>query len=399
MAPGCFASIVHKIKMALHRDPNTHATTDQTKGQTNGSISSSSGPDDSPRGVHLIGSVPHESLASVEQVWSKMLTSLPGRLCRVPDGELGSRFYYVNWQASVFPQSVLRATNMVGDQPSGQFDASYVPKLEDIKPTGYDDVAIESYQHFVKQRESGAIAKGIRFQVCLPSPLEAVGIHVHAPYQAAVAPLYEQRMLEALANIQAAIPAEDLAIQWDVAVTFGFIEYERGNLKVPFFKPWFPNALEHSLEVLKRVSFATNKDVEMGYHLCYGDVEHQHFVEPKDTSLIVEVANRMVKDVHPAHSIAYFHLPVPKDRTDAAYFRPLNDLHLPTATQLFLGVVHFDDLKGTQDRIAAAQQFAPKNFGVATECGMGRTPKEQLDGILDVARAVSGPYKSIRSKI
>ena len=161
--------------------------------------------------------------------------------------------------------------------------------------------------------------------------------------------------------------------------------------KVPFFlfTPWFAPVKEGILERIVRLSGAVDKHVELGYHLCYGDIQHRHFVEPKDTGLLVEVANLILAQVQ--HPVGWIHMPVPKDRTDAAYFAPLEALKLQEHTELFLGLVHHADEEGTRRRIEAAQKVVPK-FGVATECGMGRTPPEELDGILKICAAVSAPY-------
>ena len=86
-------------------------------------------------------------------------------------------------------------------------------------------------------------------------------------------------------------------------------------------------------------------------------------------------------------------MPVPKSRTDKEYFEPLRDLSSSLGdTELVLGLVHFDDLEGTKARIAAAGNVV-KAFGIATECGLGRTPPEQLDNIFDISVAVSQPLK------
>jgi hypothetical protein len=89
--------------------------------------------------------------------------------------------------------------------------------------------------------------------------------------------------------------------------------------------------------------------------------------------------------------INYIHMPVPKDRTDVQYFEPLQHLK-PHATELVLGLVHNNDLDGTKLRIQAAGQSVD-SFSIATECGMGRTPAEQLENILGILAAVSTPTK------
>ena len=89
--------------------------------------------------------------------------------------------------------------------------------------------------------------------------------------------------------------------------------------------------------------------------------------------------------------INYIHMPVPKDRTDREYFEALPQLKSHD-TELVLGLVHYDDLDGTKSRIQAAGHFV-NSFSIATECGMGRTPPEQLENILGIFSTLSTPTK------
>ncbi|MCJ1258529.1 hypothetical protein MMC24_006362 [Lignoscripta atroalba] len=327
-----------------------------------------------PCGVHIVGSVP---LPSSEHVFRQVCKNLPGRLRRLPDGETGTRQQFTGFQGAVFAPTpaVLRS-------PDGSARSREEVNIQ-LLPTGYDDFALASYATFCQLRTEGVIPQGTRFQVSLPTPINTVAVFVDPSYQEVVEPVYEKALLSALRRIQDEIPAKDLAIQWDVAVEFGMLE------NVGFvFVPWWSPVKEGVVERIVRVSAAVDEGVEMGYHLCYGDIEHRHFVEPKDMGLLVEMANLIVEQVE--HRVSWFHMPVPKDRADAAYFAPLKGLRRPDTTELYLGVVQFEDEEGTRRRIQAAKEVV-KEFGVATECGMGRTPPEQLAGILEISAAVSAP--------
>lgn len=75
------------------------------------------------------------------------------------------------------------------------------------------------------------------------------------------------------------------------------------------------------------------------------------------------------------------------------YYAPLSELYPALrdhGCELYLGLVHYDDLKGTKIRIQEASKLAPV-FGVATECGLGRTPTEQVEGIMELMAEVSEP--------
>jgi methionine synthase II (cobalamin-independent) len=122
------------------------------------------------------------------------------------------------------------------------------------------------------------------------------------------------------------------------------------------------------------------KGVELGYHLCYGDYGHEHFVQPKDASLLVEVANAIGAGIQ--RPVDWIHMPVPRARTDDAYFEPLRNLKLQPGTELILGLVHFTDgVEGGRRRLEAAQRAISK-FGIATECGLGRRPRETIEPLL-----------------
>ena len=63
------------------------------------------------------------------------------------------------------------------------------------------------------------------------------------------------------------------------------------------WKTWFSPVEEG---VISRVLAMAGKgnvaeDVELGFHFCYGDSGHKHFVEPKDTGRIARVMNAVLE--------------------------------------------------------------------------------------------------------
>ena len=155
-----------------------------------------------------------------------------------------------------------------------------------------------------------------------------------------------------------------------------------------YWKAYFSPVKAGILDRLERYAKAVSPDAEMGFHLCYGDFGHRHFVQSTDLEIPVELANAIMERISPVHSVTYLHMPVPKDRTDEAYFSPLKNLKA-LRTKLFLGVVHPDDEAGTRKRLETVQAVCPRIAGVGTECGMGRTPAEHLGSILEICAAVT----------
>jgi hypothetical protein len=340
-----------------------------------------------PAGALLVGSVP---LEDTDAVIATAAQHLGRHLRRIPDGETGVRTIWVTWQQSVFarhPDLVEEATDedQYAPFPRYRIRDGVDPDAVRFENLGYADVAIASYERFAALKRAGAVPAHARFQVSLPTPLAPLNNFAALDQRALLEPAYEDAMLREVDAITAAIPNGQLAIQWDVAFEMGFVE----GLPDPMFTAWFDDPLGGSVARIARASERVPAGVELGHHLCYGDFGHAHFVQPRDAGRLVEMANA----IHAAitRPIAWVHLPVPHDRTDAAYYAPLAGLRLHPGTELYLGLVHLRDGEdGARARIAAAQEFVG-SFGVATECGFGRRPADTVTPLLDLHAAVAEP--------
>ena len=336
-----------------------------------------------PRGVHLVGSVP---LGGAEDVFRVANSILGGRLRRIPDGETGERINWIGWQARFIgsnPHFEMIPPNPTDYAPLPHFQLRSPLSSGEItfEQLGYADAAKTSYAVFSQLKQAGLIPAATRFQVSLPTPLAPIIAFIVPRDQAVVEPAYEAAMFAELDQIAAAIPHHELSIQWDVAVEFGILERATPTS--------FEDAKKVVVERLVRLGNRVPVDIELGYHLCYGDAGHKHFIEPEDASKLVEVANAISAGVR--RQINWIHMPVPRNRTDDAYFAPLRHLHLHPETELYLGLVHFTDgVEGTRRRIAAAQKVVA-DFGVATECGMGRRNAATIPELLRIHSEVAAP--------
>jgi hypothetical protein len=329
--------------------------------------------------VHFVGSV---ALDTPEEVFAAIGQYCGPYLKRVPDGEPGGRRLWISWQIPV-----LRANPSLA--PVGE---GLIPlKLADgVKPEtihfgelGYFREARPSYRDFLTARDAGQIPPHVRFQVSLPTPWAVVMPFCQQPDAQQILPAYERAMLREVERICKAIPRRDLAIQWDVC-----IEMIQWDGRVPTTPP-FPGMEQVFAGNFSRWGAAVPADVELGFHLCYGDLDAKHFVEPLDATKMVELANLIARSV--ARPITWMHMPVPIDRTDDAFFAPLKNLQLAPGTELYLGLVHASDgVEGTKTRIAAAQHHV-QNFGIASECGIsrGRDPNLALEFIKTYAGAAA----------
>ncbi|EMC93658.1 hypothetical protein BAUCODRAFT_37360 [Baudoinia panamericana UAMH 10762] len=350
------------------------------------------------RGCHLIGSVP---LPDTETVLRQCTSALPHRLKRIPDGETGFRNLFTTWQSLMFHVSPELCVKFEYNRPvpAGEFSQQQVDegieKLEKAAPldTGYDKVGIESYGVFKKLKDEGVIAKDTRFQVSMATPPNVLSPFVEAPFQARVEPLYQDALYRSMRTLQEKIPHQDLAIQIDLAVDTAFWD------GFPWFKPWFGDGnmdkiKAYIVDYTVRMIGQVDKDVDVLIHNCYGDMEHRHWIEPISLASVTERGLRIFEKT--PHNIDGFHVPVPKSAMDnlEKYLEPLKQL-IPKFkehnTDLYLGVIHYNDRAATDKMIAAAKNVLDYPFGVATECGMGRTPPEEIKDILQLSCEVSEP--------
>jgi hypothetical protein len=323
------------------------------------------------REVLLVGSVP---LGSAEAVFTTCAAALGEKVRRLPDGETGPRTNWIAWQRAVLASNpALRQLPASGPFPVFVLDPAYSGPLT-FGALGYAKAALESYRTFVRLRREGRIGERHRFQVSLPTPLGVIAQYIEAGAQAAVEPPYRERLLSEAQEIFAAIPARELAVQWDVAVEFAVLE----GLRRVHFTPVFEGIVDR----LAALTGIVPAEAELGLHLCYGDAGHKHFKEPADMGLLVKVANAV--SARAARTIEWIHLPVPQNRDDTTYFAPLRGLALRPETKLFLGLVHSGDgVEGTRRRMAMADRFV-SDYGIATECGFGRRPAESIPALLKI---------------
>jgi hypothetical protein len=129
------------------------------------------------------------------------------------------------------------------------------------------------------------------------------------------------RLLEEIKNWPPASLPEELAIQWGTAVEFSILEGVWHT-----FRGSSSQACGPITDLLRRIGNSVPEPIELGYHLCSGDAGHQHFIEPKDAGLLVEVANIVLDGLR--QPVSWVHLPVPRAGDDAAYSAPLATLRL-----------------------------------------------------------------------
>jgi hypothetical protein len=331
--------------------------------------------------VHFVGSIP---LPNAEAVFRTLSGAVGRHLIRLPDGETGIRKTWIRFLQDVLADNP--SIEVAKDVPPFKFTQwdgkvlREIPRLR-LKPgakpdansfaTGYADMAIESWVLFERLQKAGIIPSQVKFQICLPTPIAPTYNNMLPSDRPGLLRPLTQHFIGEVAKIAKALPNDRIALQWDVCQEV--LAWEG------YYEPGPVDFRTETVDVLTRIGDAVPVEIELGYHLCYGSPADEHLVQPRDAGIMVELTNAIVAGVK--RPIQYFHMPVPKGRSDDAYFAPLERLELRPPTELYLGLIHHDDADGDAARLAAARRHARVD-GIGTECGMARGDPARLPALL-----------------
>jgi len=326
--------------------------------------------------IHLVGSLP---LDSVDSVFSLIGSKLASCCHRIPDGETGDRQNWIAWQLGVFKkqEALVQAQNKDRDyqlHPPFTFAPGCGANDLDFSNLGFAREAISSFGKFSELQRTGVFPKTAKFMVAIPTPFAPVYSFTAYAEQLQVLPVYEAAILNELDEISRNIPHDRLVVQWDVATEMSIFEnVYRFNID----GEW-----DFLTDCLARLGDALEVDIELGFHLCYGSMNNKHWKEPESLEMCVNVSNELKKKI--SRPINFIHMPVPENRSDDAYFAPLLSLGTEGDTEIILGLVHGNQsIEQNLERVASARPYL-KEFGIATECGLGRVDPGKIPNLMEL---------------
>jgi hypothetical protein len=342
-----------------------------------------------PTSVHFNGSV---NLPDAETVMREISSRIPTGVRRITDGETGDRNYWISFQTRKFEQMPEFETVASGRAYETAADAPDMPRLRlsegastetiDWPNLGYADEYTKSFATFEELQEQGTIPTGVRLQLQYPTPLASMAGTIAPEDLPAVAPAYEQALFADLDTLLDRLPHDRIAVQWDIAVEMGALEGAMGvTMPMEQIAPGIVRCLER-----------VPGDVPVGLHLCYGDYGHQHWQQPDSLRMQVDLVNAVTSATERGPDFVSF--TVPQDRDDSAYFEPLSGLRTGSDTELNLALVPYhpaDQAPGTTarqiehiDSALAASVGGARDWGICTECGMGRVDAGDVPELLDL---------------
>ena len=232
------------------------------------------------------------------------------KLKRIPDGETGERSDWITWLRPVFSESpafelsgeIFRLHETAPPIRRYALRPGYSVKDVRIDNLFYADIAAASYRTFKALKDAGTIPAGTRFQVDLVPAHSVIWLFLVDELHAPIDPIYNEALKHEIDKIAGAIPHEELAIQFDVAsAVFARLQRKQvgsyGRSKAEM-QETFSNIL---IDLGNRVP----ADIELLYHLCYGDSNHRHVVEPTDMGDMVDFTNRLMRGRSGARSTSF----------------------------------------------------------------------------------------------
>jgi hypothetical protein len=342
------------------------------------------------RHVHLVGSVP---LRDAREVFMTVCSALGRNVRRIPDGETGKRSDWITWLEPAFADNpaLEKSDELFRIHATGTARIRY--KLRPGKSVHnvrfdnlfYADIAKASHGEFAALKKQGVIPKDVRLQIDLVPAHSVIWLFLQDDLHQPLDPVYNKALKREIDKIAAALPHDQIAIQFDVASAV-FARLQRGEPSA------YGKTREEMLVTFSRIltdlADHVPPSIELLFHFCYGDSNHRHVVEPTDMGDMVDVANRLCTNIK--RTIQLIHMPVPRDRSDDAYFAPLARLRFKPETELCLGLVHYTDgIAGTRKRLATAERHV-KGFSIATECGFGRRDPATIADLLHIHAKVAG---------
>jgi hypothetical protein len=322
----------------------------------------------------LVGSLP---VANTDEAFRHGAELFGDLVFALPDGETGPRAAWVGYERErlVRPAEgvvVVEETASPTGIPRHAYETPIFAVQDGASEIRFDswpriDDAIESYGRFRAFREEGVIPAGLRFQVGLPftsSALNAFKADYARDYPIAER-AFEELVERELQRLLDSVPAEDLAIQWDLS-------YETQDIEEVL--AWTAgDAWERFAGPVRRLTRLVPEEVLVGYHLCYGTFPEWPMYEARDYGVLVRMANYAVAES--GRTVDWLHMAGPRylRSEDERFFAPLQDLDVGD-TRVFLGIIlPLDGIPGVLRRHRTATRFLD-DFGVAMYCGFGRQP-------------------------
>ena len=208
--------------------------------------------------AHLVGSM---NLDTADDVFRTVAEHGGPSVRRIPDGETGPR---KGWIFHQIPRLAANPSLEPGPPVPNRYVNAPAFRLRDgvdpddvVFDLGFGTTAVEAYPTFRRLKEDGVIGADVEFQVAIPTQVAVFGNFISLEDQPRLVDEFERQLAGEVAKIVAAVPRDELAIQWDVAMELAVIEGVIDSIY----------DAEGLLDQVGRMAAMVPDDVTLGFHL------------------------------------------------------------------------------------------------------------------------------------
>ena len=347
------------------------------------------------RFAHLVGSIPYNNEKTAME---KTIDIIGKNLKSLPDGEIGrktarhktgERLGWIQWVIERFENNpaFTLVTQPRYDSVTGLW-ADYKSMVRyklNVKPRdlyqyldfGYIDYFNENYSLFKKLRKEHH-AKDLVYQFGIPGTLALSFFSIGFIQGLRNRSIFEDRQAYEANRIHEAA-GDDVLFQIEVPIELGLVIKAPGFLKL-LVRRW---AVKTIISLVNKM----DADSKIGIHLCLGDLNNVPFSKITDVGSLVDFSNEIIRQWPRERPLDFIHYPMAMGNippsTDAAYYVPLKELHLPPETRFIAGFIH-ERLNDSQlaDILALTEDLLGRTVDVSSSCGLGRRSEDVADLLL-----------------
>ena len=240
--------------------------------------------------------------------------------------------------------------------------------------------AVNSYFVFKTLKRDGLIPKHVKFQVCMPLSHSAVSSFFPDPADHdKIIPGVSRAFRTEIEKMVEKIPPGELVIQWDLAVENRFLEAKMEKEGIEAGKREAERLMAPAADICPYIP----KEVELGYHSCFGTLNGWPSRQPASLLGTVLLLNAGI--AASGRKVEFVHFPTVRS-LEESFFSPLADLK--KGPRPYVGLIHhLVDAAGMKQQMALSKRYLG-SFGIAAPCGFGRAPERP--GALLLGKASSG---------
>ena len=346
----------------------------------------------------LIGSLPFDN----EKEAMKMSFDILGdSIISLPDGEIGEKTEQyptgtrAAWIMTAIDSCKLDSKRWKVIKKRGNIAESGYPAdykdVEQLKPLvspkeisnyinfGYDEYFSTSYPIFKELKDKYNNSK-VKFTLGIPTGLGITFATMNPITSLRYAEVFNRRIAKEVNN--AALNADDdLLVQIEIP----------GELKMATLLPSLLIGLSTRgiFSLIRRL----DKNIEIGLHICLGDLNNIALIKAKNLNKLVKFANHLIKHWPSGYKLNYIHIPLAEAKkpptTNANFYQPLKDLNIPPGVTFVAGFAHEDNTDEDNQKIYnIIQSLREDEIAISHSCGLGRRTREEANNALKTLKHI-----------